>query len=121
MRRALLATLVLLASVPARAEPPVIVVFFPEWSGALDPSAKDVVAHAAEAAKARPDAGIRVTAYADANGSNRANLYLTQLRAQRIFDLLVADGVAPARIEMSAKGRQPIKGQVSRRVDIEFK
>jgi outer membrane protein OmpA-like peptidoglycan-associated protein len=115
----------LAAASPARAQPeggmqPLFVVFFPDWSGAIDDAASSVIARAAVVAKIVPKATIQVTGYADNAGSAQANIYLTQLRAQRVIDGLVADGVPAAQLQLIAKGAQAIPGVSSRRVEIAF-
>ncbi len=97
-----------------------LVVFFPDWSGALDDSARSVISQAADLAKKTPDATITVTGYADDTGSEKANLYLTQLRAQRVIDWLVSDGVPASQLTLEAAGKQAEKGVASRRVEIAF-
>ncbi|MEJ0048322.1 MAG: OmpA family protein [Rhodospirillales bacterium] len=106
----------LLAS-PAGAQP-VRIVFFADWSGAIDDAAKNVIDQAAAVAKRSPDADVTVTGYADSTGSDQANLYLTQLRAQRVIDRLTADGVDASRLKMVAAGKQAQRGVASRRVEI---
>jgi outer membrane protein OmpA-like peptidoglycan-associated protein len=119
MLRSLWAAIALsLIVLPAGAQAQVHIVFFADWSGAVDDSAKNVIDQAAAAAKHLPDAEITVTGYADSTGSERANVYLTELRAQRVIDALVADGVPASRLKMVAAGRQPQVGVVGRRVEI---
>ena len=119
MRRAVAATILcVLAAVPAKAQAPVQIVFFPDWSGAMDDAAKAVIEHAADAAKQAPKATITVTGYADAKGSAKANQFLAKLRAQRVIDALVDDGVPAAHLKMVAAGKQPETGVVGRRVEI---
>lgn len=119
-RLLLAATASLSLALPAAAQPPVEVVFFADWSGALDDAAQTVIQHAASTAKQNPGAPITVTGYADNTGSEQANLYLTQLRAQRVVDTLTADGVDPARLKMVAAGEQRQRGVASRRAEIVF-
>ncbi len=119
MRGAAATTLMFaLATAPAMAQAPVQIVFFPDWSGAFDDSGKAVIQHAADAAKLAPKAIITVTGYADAKGSSKANQYLAKLRAQRVIDALVDDGVPAAHMKMLAAGKQPETGVVGRRVEI---
>jgi len=106
------------APAPAAAQPPVLVVFFPLWSGALDDAGRAVIQRAATIAKQRPDAQITVTGYADSIGSAAADVDLTQLRAQRVIDVMVRDGVPAERMQLVAKGAQPEPGIASRRVEI---
>src|SRR5580698_4600463 len=107
-----------LIALPAGAQAPVRIVFFPDWSGAIDDAARNVIAQAAEAAKQSPKAAITVTGYADNTGSAKANVYLTELRAQRVIDGMIADGVSAKRLKMVAAGRQAELGVASRRVEI---
>jgi hypothetical protein len=105
--------------IPARAQlPPVAVVFFVEWSGALDDVAYDIIQTAADAAKKSPDAKLTVTGFADRKGSKQADIYLSELRAQVVVDALVADGIPANRITMQAAGAMPVTGVIGRRVEI---
>ena len=119
MLRALFAAAAItLIALPALAQPPVLIVFFPDWSGAIDNAANRVIGQAADLAKSSPKGTITVTGYADNTGSSAANVYLTQLRAQRVIDGLIADGVPAARLKLVAAGRQAEPGVASRRVEI---
>lgn len=121
MTRFAAAAFCLLASgVPALAAPlpPAIVVFFPDWSGAVDDNARAVVATVADRVKKMAQPHLTVAGYADNAGTQAANLYLTQLRAQRVADLLEADGVPASEITIEAKGAQRAPGIASRRVEI---
>ena len=106
-----------LLAAPAWAQPAHIV-FFADWSGAIDVAAQNVIGQAATEAKQSPDKDITVTGYADSSGSAQANIYLTQLRAQRVIDAMIADGVPASRLNMVAAGRQAQAGVASRRVEI---
>jgi outer membrane protein OmpA-like peptidoglycan-associated protein len=99
-------------------ESPTLVVYFADWSGKLDHAALDVIAHAAKRAKKLPSPHILVAAYADNTGSKAADLALTQLRAQRVADLLESHGVPESEITMKAEGAQKMPGVASRRVEI---
>ncbi len=121
MSRILFLAAVLLSLVdgPARADlPPVIVVFFVEWSGALDDTALGIIQQAAEAAQKSPGKRIVVTGYADRKGGKQADVYLSELRAQMVTDTLVADGVPAVRLKMVAAGAMPVTGVIGRRVEI---
>jgi outer membrane protein OmpA-like peptidoglycan-associated protein len=119
MLRALyVAAAITLIALPALAQPPVLVVFFPDWSGAIDNAATRVIGQAADLAKQSPGSTITVTGYADNTGSTAANVYLTQLRAQRVIDGLVADGVPASSLKLVAAGKQAEQGVASRRVEI---
>jgi outer membrane protein OmpA-like peptidoglycan-associated protein len=52
-----------------------------------------------------PDAKLAVGAYADERGENQYNQSLTGLRAQRVKDFLVSEGVAAEKIDTSAYGK----------------
>jgi outer membrane protein OmpA-like peptidoglycan-associated protein len=106
---------------PAWAQPapvPAMVVFFPLWSASLDEQAKDVIMQAATQARAKPDAVIKVTGYADTQGSRAADHELSLLRAQRVMDTLEDAGVPESQIQLKADGAQPEAGIASRRVEI---
>lgn len=103
---------------PSGAPKPAFVVFFPRWSGDLDDAANGVIRQAAAAAKQNPSAHVVVNGYADSEGSAAANEDLSRLRAQRVVDGLVADGVSADRITQNGKGEQPVRGLVSRRAVI---
>jgi outer membrane protein OmpA-like peptidoglycan-associated protein len=96
------------------------VVFFQEWSAALDTPALQTIAAAAAIAAKDPNAPVIVTGYADPLGSVQANIYLTETRAQVVTDQLTADGVNPVRIRQRAAGKVgfQLTSQESRRVVI---
>lgn len=52
-----------------------------------------------------PDAKLLLGAYADERGQNKYNEALTGMRAQRVKDFLVSEGVAAEKIETSAYGK----------------
>ena len=53
-----------------------------------------------------PEAKFVVGAYADERGENKYNHALTGLRAQRVKDFLVSEGVAAGKIDTSAYGKE---------------
>jgi len=123
MRRVVFLFLLCFAAVRAgAAEPPAqkFVVFFQEWSAALDDAALAVISHAADNAKAHSGAVVHVEGFADPTGSRKANALLTDLRAQVVMDQLQADGVAAARIRGRGHGsvQFALSSQESRRVEI---
>ena len=69
------------------------VVFFQEWSAALDDSAQTVIGQAAEWVKSHPGNVAHVNGFADPTGSKKANALLSDLRAQMVVDQLQTDGV----------------------------
>ncbi|CAH2599095.1 OmpA family protein [Rhodovastum atsumiense] len=96
------------------------VVFFQEFSAALDDPAKAVIASAADWAKAHPAAPVVVSGYADPEGSAQANKDISRTRAQVVADGLVAGGVTAQRITIRARGEvgYTMDAQESRRVTI---
>jgi outer membrane protein OmpA-like peptidoglycan-associated protein len=98
------------------------VVFFQEWSAALDEPAQAVITQAADFAKANPRAPVRVHGYADPTGSREANILMSELRAQRVADQLRDAGIAPARIRQDGHGsvKFAITSLESRRVEVEI-
>ena len=121
-RLALLLLAILLSPGLAHAAdaPQKFVVFFQQWSAALDDSAQDVITHAADLAKAQPTAVVHVNGFADPTGSKRANELLTDLRAQMVADQLQTDGIDPKRIRQRGHGsvQYALTSQESRRVEI---
>jgi outer membrane protein OmpA-like peptidoglycan-associated protein len=101
---------------------PTYVVYFQEWSAALDASAQSVIAHAADWAKANPGPSVRVTGFADPTGSKKANILLSELRAQVVVDQLTGDGVDANRIAQAGQGsvQFALTSQESRRVTVSF-
>jgi outer membrane protein OmpA-like peptidoglycan-associated protein len=124
MRR--LGTLFLLLCVMAgsvrAADPPTqrFVVFFQDWSAALDDSAQAVISNAAEWVKAHPGNIAHVNGFADPTGSRKANALLSDLRAQMVVDQLLSDGVSERRIRQRGHGsvQFALSSQESRRVEI---
>ncbi|MDE2581657.1 MAG: OmpA family protein [Rhodospirillales bacterium] len=114
--------LLCLLALPAQAATPArrFVVFFQDWSAAIDPSARAVIARAAAWAKAHPHERVSVTGAADRVGGNRANRLLSELRAQVVTDRLTTDGVAERRVRQNALGAVGYekKSQMSRRAII---
>ena len=94
-------------------------VFFSERSPALEPAGAGVIASAADAAKASPNQPVLVLGWTDSAGSPQADVALSQERARRVADALVADGVSPSRITRQGRGQTGNDpGVESRRVDI---
>ncbi len=125
MRRALPACLLLaFLSSCALMRPsaaPGYVVFFTEHSTALDPAASQVIAQAADAARAAPTATVHVNGYTDSVGIASADVALSQQRAAVVAQTLIADGVLAGRIVQRGRGQtHEDPGVASRRVDIEI-
>ena len=104
------------------ADPPgrKFVVFFQEWSVAIDDAAAAVITEAAHMALEHPRAIVQVTGFADPEGGRRSNMLVSELRAQRVVDHLLADGVSPGQIRHMGKGavKFAISALESRRVEI---
>jgi outer membrane protein OmpA-like peptidoglycan-associated protein len=96
------------------------VVFFQEWSAALDDAAQAVIGQAAEWVKSHPGQVAHVNGFADPTGSRQANALLSDLRAQVVVDQLHTDGVTPNRIRQRGHGsvQFALTTQESRRVEI---
>jgi OOP family OmpA-OmpF porin len=104
------------------ADPPgrKFVVFFQEWSVALDDAAIAVITQAAHLALEHPRIAVQVTGFADPVGTRRSNVLLSELRAQRVADYLLEGGVPPGQIRQVGKGsvKFAISALESRRVEI---
>jgi OOP family OmpA-OmpF porin len=121
MRRFACLLLLMIAACTTTGPPPHrILVFFKEWSAAIDPAATGAITEAAQWAKDHPADAIRVTGYADTTGSATANDYMSRTRAQVVADQLVTDGVDRTRIVVGAQGATAFTqtSQESRRVEI---
>lgn len=96
------------------------VVFFQEWSAAIDDPAQAVISKAAEWVKAHPGNIAHVHGFASTVGSKQANVLLSDLRAQVVTDQLMTDGIPAQRIHQ--RGRGPVEyalsPQEARRVEI---
>jgi outer membrane protein OmpA-like peptidoglycan-associated protein len=104
-------------SAPAPA--PGYVVFFDEKSADLPQDAMATVQQAAIAANAHPDQPVAVIGYTDSAGNAAADSLLSDRRAKRVADALVADGVPAARITRQGRGQTHADpGVESRRVEI---
>ncbi len=121
----LLASLVVIAglvagSPAARAQQPSFVIFFQTWSAAIDDQAQDVVAKAADWIKSHHTRNVRVVGFADKTGSKKANVLLSELRAQVVLDGLTSAGVAPNALRQIGTGSVEFAGssQEARRVEI---
>jgi len=108
------------AAQAADPQPTRFVVYFQPWSAALDDSAKDVIAKAADMMKSNSRAHAMVQGYADTTGSKKANLLMSDLRSQIVVDELQADGAASIKIKQAGHGSVQflISSQESRRVEI---
>lgn len=119
-----LALLVLLGASACATQPPGagqrFAVFFQEWSAQLDGPAIGVVQSAADQAKANPSLPVTVVGFADPTGSSQANLDVSRLRAQLVYDQLVKDGISPGRVRREARGPTDFAqtAQESRRVEV---
>jgi len=122
MRLVVLLLLSLLAGTAHAQQSPTYVVYFQEWSAALDNSAQAEIANAAAWAKAHPDTTVQVVGAADPTGSRAANILLSELRAQVVVDQLTEDGVVAQRIAQTGTGsvQFALTSQESRRVTVTF-
>jgi outer membrane protein OmpA-like peptidoglycan-associated protein len=123
MRRLLMLLLLLtIASASRAADAPAqkFVVFFQEWSAALDDSAQAVITQAADWVKSHPGNIAHVSGFADPTGSKQANVMMSDLRAQVVADQLQTDGIDPQRIRQRGHGavQFALTSQESRRVEI---
>jgi outer membrane protein OmpA-like peptidoglycan-associated protein len=122
-RLGLLLLLLCAATGSARAADPTpqkFVVFFQEWSAAIDDSAQEVISHAADWVKSHPGNVAHVNGFASTVGSRQANILLADLRAQVVVDQLLTDGVDAKRVQQRGHGPVPfaLTAQESRRVEI---
>jgi len=92
---------------------------FATASAALDANGATVVRQAAASMIAIGTA-IVVTGYADARGNHEANVALAKRRAAAVRDALVAEGITPERVRMTAPMDVTGSGGAdeARRVDI---
>lgn len=125
MRRRLLTMGALIAAVLALTAPAAraaekFIVFFPPWSAELDPAAEDVVAAAIAYAKQHAAMQVEITGLASTDGPEKANLYLSLVRALRISEAMAAGGIAPARLRPVGEGEVKAVGtaEEARRVEI---
>lgn len=120
MRRFLAVSLLLVLGSCALMEPADrrFVVFFKPFSVDLDDSANEVVAAAAEWAKARPGKPVTIAAYADPEGTPEANAEIVRARAESVFKVLVKSGLPATRIARREVGpvNFALDSQESRRV-----
>jgi outer membrane protein OmpA-like peptidoglycan-associated protein len=124
-RRFLFAALPLLGlaacQMPSSGPAPRTVVFFTADSAALDENATALVADAAERARARRTAPVRVRGFAAPDtGTPAYNRSLAEARAQTVTDALVANGIDRSRIRLQPRGEVPFEmyPTESRRVEI---
>jgi len=104
---------------PRAAGTPVASVRFATASAALDANGATLVRQAAASMIAIGTA-IVVTGYADARGNHDANVALAKRRAAAVRDALVAEGITPERVRMTAPVDVTGSGSAdeARRVDI---
>jgi outer membrane protein OmpA-like peptidoglycan-associated protein len=109
-----------LHTVGAHAQQPAFVIFFEQWSAAIDGPAQDVIKSAADWAKSHAGGRIRVVGFADPTGSRQANVLLSELRAQVVVDGLTSAGVPARQVRQTGRGSVQFAAtpQESRRVEI---
>ena len=94
------------AAVPAGAR--VFTVYF-DWNrSAVGPHAMPVLQQAAAAYRAGGGVSVRVSGHADTSGSVRYNQRLSERRAKRVADALVALGVTPQAIAFGGVGENDL-------------
>jgi outer membrane protein OmpA-like peptidoglycan-associated protein len=93
-------------------------VFFDEWSAALDGPAQSIIAEAAKLASQSPGNRVLVTGFADRLGSVEAVADLSHLRAQVVTDGLIAGGVDRQLIDVETGRSVSSQEVVGRRVEI---
>ena len=96
------------------------VLYFQEWSAAMDDNAQAVITHAADWMKSHPGNVVHVNGFADTTGSKAANILMSDLRAQVVVDQLMTDGVDQRLIKQRGHGsvQFALTSQESRRVEI---
>lgn len=96
------------------------VVFFQEWSAAIDDNAQAVISNAAAWVKTHPENVAHVNGFADPTGSREANILLSELRAQVVVDQVQTDGVDAKRVQQRGHGsvQFALISQEGRRVEI---
>jgi outer membrane protein OmpA-like peptidoglycan-associated protein len=108
MRRVALFLVLFLAATAnmraAEVPPQKFVVFFQEWSAAMDDPALAVISQAADWVKSHPGNEAHVSGFASTVGGRQANILLSDLRAQVVADQLQADGVDRRRIAQRGHG-----------------
>lgn len=126
-RRLLLAALLLpaLGACARRRTPELITVFFHASSAQLDEGASNTITQAAEVARTRPSASIRVLGFAApgaTTGSAEFTRTLANARAQAVREALIASGVARTRVTLGERATVPFEQSAteSRRVEIVF-
>lgn len=75
---------------------------YPSGSWELSDTAKDVLYQVVTCLKQYPDIKLQVASHTDAVGSEKANMTLSEKRAQTVVDYLLSYGINPSRI--SGKG-----------------
>lgn len=117
-----LALLLLVAGCAAQPASQKFVVFFPEWSSALDEPASGTVAAAASWAQAHPSQTVTVSGFAGPDVSAKTSDTLSAARAQVVSDSLVKLGVPPDRIAKASYGSTGYTSAAveSRRVEIQI-
>lgn len=100
---------------PNRALP----IFFEAWSALLEEPAEMALREVAERIKANPRVPVLVVGYADPRGSAEANMILSRLRARRVADALIANGVPAGRLRIIYRGGTAgFESLESRRVEV---
>ena len=90
---------------PARCADQTVEVYFDPQSAELTKEGRDVIAAAAQGARACRVAGVEVVGLADAAGAPGANLELSQKRAASVAAALKAQGLPAADYKVAAAGQ----------------
>jgi OmpA-OmpF porin, OOP family len=101
-------------------------ILFETDKAALRPSSDNQVRNIVAIMKAYPNVDIKIGGYTDNTGNPKANMKLSQERANSVMAALVNDGVAPERMKAEGYGQQfpvasndtPEGRQKNRRVDV---
>jgi OOP family OmpA-OmpF porin len=80
-------------------------VFFQTGEATLQPTAREIVKLAADAAKKRHYSHLKVIGYSDAPGSAAAAQHLSELRAAAVRDELARDGIPADKIRAEGRGK----------------
>lgn len=89
---------------PVPVAPPSYMVFFDLGSDRISEQSQNTVAQAAQAFKSRANTRLTVTGYADTVGSPAANQVLSQRRADKVRNDLIASGVPASAITAIGAG-----------------
>ncbi|MDG1572714.1 OmpA family protein [Robiginitalea sp. M366] len=78
-------------------------------SSYLSPEGKEAVAALAAFMQSHPNINFEITGHTDARGTDPYNLWLSERRASRVAEALVARGIAASRISIVARGESELR------------